>query len=121
MIRTAYDRWTTGDIDGFLEFFVDDAVFAVPGQTSVSGDHDKAAFRKVLERLAEASQAGKHRQELICQYVSDSSAVLIFDTHFGPGEADKYHSIHELIFRDGRPCVWMLYVHEYDLFSRAWE
>jgi ketosteroid isomerase-like protein len=119
-IATAYDRWASDDIDGFLSLFDEDAIFVIPGTTSVSGDHDKASFRAVLRQVSETTTAGRHRQELICQYQSDSGAALVFDTHFGPDEADKYHSIHEWIFRDGRPHVWMLYVHEYDLFARLW-
>lgn len=109
-----------GDIDGFLEIFSDDAVFIIPGATAISGDHDKATFRRVLERVADATRTGHHRQELVSTYTGDSGAAAVFDTHIGPGEADKYHSVHEWIFRDERPHVWMLYVHEYDLFARTW-
>lgn len=120
IITTAYDRWSANDIDGFLDLYDDDAIFVIPGTTSVSGNHDKAGFRVVLERVAETTKAGRHRQELVCRYDSESGAALVFDTHFGPNEADKYHSIHEWIFREGRPHVWMLYVHEYELFERLW-
>ncbi len=119
-IATAYDRWASDDVDGFLSLFDEDAMFVIPGTTSVSGDHDMAGFKAVLKRVAETTKAGRHRQELVCQYQSDSGAALVFDTHFGPDEGDKYHSIHEWIIRDGRPHVWMLYVHEYDLFARLW-
>jgi hypothetical protein len=119
-ISSAYERWDAGDIDGFLDLFDDDAIFVVPGATRVSGDHDKSGFRGVLARVAEATRAGRHRQELICTYLGDSGATLVFDNHFGPGEQDKYHSIHEWIFRGDRPHAWMLYVHEYDRFERLW-
>jgi len=119
-ITAAYELWAAGDLHGFLELFPDDAVFVVPGATSVSGDHDKAGFRTVLERVAEAAKAGRHRQELVCQYQGDSGAALVFDTHFGPSDADMYRSIHEWVFRDGRLQVWMLYVHEYELFANLW-
>jgi hypothetical protein len=103
-----------------LALFDDDAMFIVPGSTSVSGDHDKAAFRTVLDTVAKASDAGAHRQEMICRYEGDSGVVAIFDTFVVAGEDDKYHSVHEWIFRDGRPHVWMLYVHEYERFASVW-
>jgi ketosteroid isomerase-like protein len=120
-IALAYERWGAGDLDGFLDLFDDDAVFVVPGRTPLSGDHDKAAFRSVLDRVAEATRVGRHRQELVCTYQGDSGTALVFDTYFGPDETDKYHSVHEWIFKEGRPHVWMLYVHEYDLFARLWQ
>ena len=119
-IDVAYQRWEAGDTDGFLELFDDDAVFVVPGTTPVSGDHDKSGFRAVLQKVAQATRSGRHRQELVCRYLADSGAALVFDTHFGPAESDKYHSVHEWVFRGGRPYVWMLYVHEYDSFARLW-
>jgi len=119
-VTTGYERWNAGDFEGLLTLFTDDATFAVPGETSVSGDHDKAGFRAVLEKVAEASKAGRHRQEVICRYAGDSGIVVLFDNYVGEGAAQKYHSVHEWIFRDGRPFAWMLYVHEYDIFADAW-
>jgi ketosteroid isomerase-like protein len=120
-VTIAYERWRVGDFDGFLELFDNDAVFVVPGRTALSGDHDKETFRGVLTAVAEMSRSGRHRQELVCAYQNDNGAALVFDTYFGPGENEKYHSVHEWIFRDGRPHVWMLYVHEYDLFEQLWQ
>ena len=46
----------------------------------------------------------------------------MFDNYVTVNETEiKYHSVHEWILRDGVPQVWMLYVHEYDIFQAAWE
>ena len=119
-VALAYERWAQDDFDGFLDLFASDAVFVVPGATRVSGDHDKKAFRAVLESIEEATRAGRHRQELVCTYEGESGVVAVFDTFLGGPDAAQYHSAHEWIFRDGVPHVWMLYVHEYDVFDAAW-
>jgi hypothetical protein len=36
------------------------------------------------------------------------------------GKGRKYHSVHEWIFRDGQPQVWMVYIHEYEIFEACW-
>lgn len=121
LIAEAYGHWDAGDIDGLLAMFHDNAMFMVPGTTRVSGDHDKASFRRVLADVASATEAGDHRQELICSYDGSDGAMWLFDNHVTiDGRAEKYHSVHEWGFQDGRPRVWMLYVHEYDIFERAW-
>jgi len=39
--------------------------------------------------------------------------VVLFDNHvMVDGGERHYHSAHGWMFRDGRPHVWMLYVHE---------
>ena len=44
MVRAAYDKFGQGDVEGLLAMFHDDAMFYVPGQTRVSGDHPRADF-----------------------------------------------------------------------------
>ena len=118
-VADGYARWAAGDFDGLLALFDDEAMFIIPGTTSVSGTHDKAAFRDVLQRVEDASAEGRHRQELVCSYEGASGVAAVFDTFTGDGE-EKYHSVHEWIFRDGRPHAWMLYVHEYERFAAVW-
>ena len=121
IVAKGYERWDANDFDGFLGLFPDDAVFVVPGATRVSGDHDKTTFRGVLEEVAVATMEGRHRQERVCSYSGPSGAALVFDNFVTiEGKETKYHSVHEWIFRDGSPHVWMLYVHEYDVFEQAW-
>jgi ketosteroid isomerase-like protein len=120
-ITAAYDKWDSDDIDGLLAMFSDDAMFIVPGQTRVSGDHDKASFRRVLADVAAETALGRHKQELICSYEAGNGAMWLFDNYVTiNGKEEKYHSVHEWGFRDGRPRVWMLYVHEYNVFAEAW-
>jgi ketosteroid isomerase-like protein len=119
-VTLAYLRWDAGDLDGLLALFADDAMFIVPGSTSVSGTHDKASFRAVLDAVGAATRAGRHRQELVCRYEGDSGIMAIFDTFVGDDCAEQYHSAHEWVFRDGTLHAWMLYVHEYDVFDSAW-
>lgn len=121
IVSSAYDRWDAGDVEGFLALFVDNAVFVVPGSTRLSGQHDKTAFSTVLGEVLEATTAGRHRQELVCSYDGPSGTMCVFDTFVTiAGEEHQYHSAHEWMVRDGKPYAWMLYLHEYATFERAW-
>jgi ketosteroid isomerase-like protein len=120
-VSAAYQCWRTGDVDGFLARFADDAQFVIPGSTRVSGDHDKAAFRRVLEHVVAVTRAGRYRSELVTSYESESGEICVFDNYVVVhGDERKYHSVHEWIMRDGAPRAWMLYVHEYETFQRVW-
>ena len=121
VVAGAYERWNAGDVEGFLATFRDDAIFVVPGKTRVSGDHDKAGFRRVLEEISAAAREGRHKQELVCSYFGPNGSTHVFDNFVSINDREtKYHSIHEWILRDGSPQVWMLYVHEYEVFDQAW-
>lgn len=122
IVAAAYQRWDAGDHDGLLSMFPDDAMFVIPGSTPLSGDHDKAGFRGVLDRIGTAAKSGHHTQKLICSYDAPGGSACVFDNYVKVNGAEvKYHSVHEWILRDGAPQVWMLYVHEYDIFQAAWE
>ena len=120
-VHAAEDKYIQGDVEGFLALFRDDAQFCIPGGTPLSGDHDPASFRPVLERIAAAVRSGSYKPELICRYADAKGAVSIFDNHVTVnGEATKYHSVHEWIMRDGKVAVLLVYLHEYELFEAAW-
>jgi len=46
-------------------------------------------------------------------FVFDNFVTLAANT-------EQYHSVHEWIVRDGKLAAMMVYVHEYDVFERAW-
>jgi ketosteroid isomerase-like protein len=121
IVVEAYQHWKDGDVERFLALFADNAVFAVPGSTRLSGDHDKSSFRTVLNEIVTVTEQGGHRQEPICSYVETTGSVWVFDNYVRvDGTEEKYHSVHEWILGDGALRAWMLYVHEYDVFERAW-
>jgi len=120
-IDAAYARWRDGDIDGFLAVFPDDAVFTVPGSTRVSGAHDKASFRRVLEHVVAVTRAGHYRSNLVTTYEAPEGTMFVFDNVVVvDGTERTYCSVHEWAVRDGAPYGWTLYIREYDLFSRVW-
>ena len=122
IVGTAYERWDAGDHDGLLSMFPDDSMFVIPGSTAISGDHDKAGFRRVLDLMQSAVRSRQHNRKLICSYDAPGGSACVFDNYVTVNETEiKYHSVHEWILRDGVPQVWMLYVHEYDIFQAAWE
>ena len=118
----AYELWKAGDTDGVARLFGDKAMLAIPGRTPISGDHrGQEAISSVLAKLGSARSSGTHRQEAVCSYASDGGAMFVFDNFVTPGgKTEQYHSVHEWITRDGKLVAMMIYVHEYEVFERAW-
>lgn len=117
----AYELWEKREVDAVAAFFGDSGLLAIPGRTKISGDHKGQAVSSVLAQIAAASTAGRHRQEQICSYGSGGGAMFVFDNFVTlAGKTEQYHSIHEWITRDGKLVAVMMYIHEYDLFERAW-
>ena len=120
-IDTAYQRWRRGDVEGFLALFPDDAEFTVPGRTRISGTHDKASFRKVLEHVVDVTRDGRYSSELTTSYDAPDGEMLVFENRVVVDGVERtYRSVHEWTLHDGEPRSWTLYVREYDLFSRVW-
>src|ERR1051325_1362248 len=117
----AYALWQDGDSDAVSALF-SNALFAIPGRTSISGDHKgRDAVCAVLAPLKAARDSGKHRQQPVCSYMSDGGAMFVYDNFVTvDGKVEQYHSIHEWIMRSGKLVAMMVYIHEYDVFERAW-
>ena len=118
----AYELWKGREIDAVAALFGDGGLLAIPGRTKISGDHKgQAATMSVLTEIAAAGASGKHRQEPICSYSSSGGAMFVFDNFVTlEGKTEQYHSVHEWIARDGKLVAMMIYVHEYDVFEKAW-
>jgi hypothetical protein len=118
----AYEFWKDRDVGAVARLFGDSAMLAIPGRTRISGDHrGPEAVSCVLMQCASASSNGSHRQEQVCSYASDGGAMFVFDNFVTiGGKTEQYHSVHEWIARDGKLLAVMIYVHEYDVFERAW-
>ena len=123
LVARAQERWEAGDVEGWLAMFHEDAKLFVPGETAVSGDHDKASFREVGERLLRAV-GDSSGQWVIDTYVSPNGAVCLVDQKVDSGgETLHYHAM--LLYElkdptDDRFAFWWLMVHEYDAFAAAW-
>jgi len=118
----AYELWKKREVDVVAALFGDSALLAIPGRTKISGDHKgRAAVSSVVAQIAAASAGDKHRQEPVCSYSSSGGAMFVFDNFVTlAGNTEQYHSVHEWIVRDGKLAAMMVYVHEYDVFERAW-
>ena len=116
----AYELWEKREVDAVTALFGDSALLAIPGRTKISGDHKgRAAVSSVLGQIAAAG--GKYRQEPICSYGSSGGAMFVFDNFVTlAGKTEQYHSVHEWMMRDGKLVAVMVYIHEYDVFERAW-
>jgi len=116
-----YDLWEKRDVDAVMALIPDDASVFIPGHTGISGDHEKSNLKAVLTTLASAATSGRYRQERVCRYESENGAMFVFDNFVTMnGQKQQYHSVHEWIVRDGRLRAVMVYLHEYDVFAKAW-
>lgn len=120
MVRKAYQQLDAWDVDGMLDAFAENAKFFVPGQTRISGDHDRADIAGVLERMRDLAAEG-FRSKLLGVVPSESGALAILHQYVTRGgEEYNYHSIHDWDIREGKVAYWWIYVHEYDAFAKAW-
>ncbi len=112
-----YARLEANDVDGAAALFPEGALLAIPGATSISGDHRGGDIHRVLEKIVAAQKAGRVRTERICTYDGKTGVIFLFDNFVG---TEQYHSAHEWIARDGKLVAFMIYIHEYDLFAKTW-
>ena len=105
---------------GLLGVFADDAKFFVPGETRISGDHDRHSIPSVLDTMREIASEGFRRDVLAVVPSSAGAMAVLHEYVTRDGGKIDYHSVHDWDVRDGRVAYWWIYVHEYDDFERAW-
>lgn len=120
MAKTALDHLNSGDVEAFLDLFLDEAKFFVPGATRISGDHDKAGYRGAAAVQAEIS-GGTERYDLLEVAVAGPTVTTVSHAHVErDGSSFEYHVVHSFTL-DGEGFRWFwVYLHEYDQFDLAW-
>ena len=77
MVKEAYAKFGAGDVEGLLDMFHDDAMFYVPGQTRVSGDHEKSAFVTSIAAPVMEISGGSFKEDILDIYTSDHGAAVV--------------------------------------------
>lgn len=120
LARRAYECLERWDVDGLLELFSADSKFFVPGNTKISGDHERAHIADVLTTMREIASGGLRRDILGVVTSSSGALVVVHEYVTRDGEDFSYHTIHDWDVREGKVAYWWMYLHEYDAFERAW-
>lgn len=78
VVRRFYATFSAGDLDAAAACFADDAVWTIPGRSSIAGPHQgrEAIQREVLEQLGRISR-GTFRVELLDVTVGHEYVVAI--------------------------------------------
>jgi ketosteroid isomerase-like protein len=120
LLRTLYRLLNTGDLEGFLAGCADDATFAMPGNTAVSGTYSKATYRDVMESVVEESQ-GRFQQHLLEVAANDQHGiVLLFHRFRRGGRLRSYRTAHIVTFGDRRITAWQEHPGSMAEFETAW-
>ena len=121
MVKEAYAKFGAGDVEGLLDMFHDDAMFYVPGQTRVSGDHEKSAFVTSIAAPVMEISGGSFKEDILDIYTSDhGAAVVLHHSLTRDGQEINYHTIHVWDVKGDKFNAWWEYPHEFDQFQRAW-
>jgi hypothetical protein len=119
--EAVYGCIESGDVEGVMGA-LGDAMVAIPGGTAISGDHKGADFRAIASQIIDAVTEGRLRRELIAFYDQGPGGTVAVWDNLVPidGGESKYHTAEEWMSVDGSLVAWMIYVHEYDVFEKAW-
>lgn len=103
LVRSVYEAFGRGDMEGLFNTFTDDIVFHVPGNTPLSGDHrGKEQLSRFFQNVGERS-AGTIRLEVHDVVGSDQHVVGLANISGQPkGQPLSYHVVHVWHVRDGK-------------------
>ena len=121
LARSAVDRLSAGDVDGFLQLGTEKTKFFIGGRTKISGDHDVESFRRVASNLA--VEEGRLRRDVIGVAIGGEGEwadVLVHDYVTTRGIDRDYHAVLEFQIESEKISYFWIYVHEFDAFADAW-
>ncbi len=102
MFRRAIDAMGSGDLDGFMAAFTDDAVWHAPGMSPFSGRFE--GKEAIVERFGRLREAGaRTRMELHDVLGNDEHVVALLSMHLETPHG-AYHEPHVNVMhlRDGK-------------------
>jgi ketosteroid isomerase-like protein len=102
LLADLYDKFATGDVNGFLAMCHDDIEFHVPGSVPFSGVHTKATFGDWIGKVMQicGGTFGERPVEIIA---NDDHGVVILDHWLErDGRRIEYRVDHIWEMRDGK-------------------
>jgi hypothetical protein len=118
LVRRAYELFSNGDADGFLELLADDVMWHVPGRCPLAGDYKgRQAVLGYVSSIDELSGGTYQISELHDVVANDAHVVgLHHSVATRPGKTYDHNEIVIFHVRDGRITeVWEAYGDLYEI------
>jgi ketosteroid isomerase-like protein len=103
LLRSTYDAFMRGDLDGVLANCADNIVFHIPGQNQLTGQYPGAdCFRQMIDKVMYLS-GGSFREELHDIVTKDEHGVGLVRHTLQRGEIQHhYNSVHIWHIENGK-------------------
>jgi ketosteroid isomerase-like protein len=124
VIRTMYDAFAHGDMEGVLACCTDDVLFAIPGNNRVAGDYRGyddflTKFLPALAAVADMSTFSEAIDGLAC---NDEHGVILTTQRFtrNDGTPVEFRSAVKFRFRDGKMSEFREHPGNQAEYDKAW-
>ncbi len=121
MLRSAYEAFGRGDMDGVLANCADDIVFHNPGRSQSAGDYKgREGFMALISKVM-ALSGGTFREELTDALANDRHGVaLALHTLERDGKKYEYHTVHVWRLANGKFTEFFEHPGDPIAFEEAW-
>ena len=120
ILRDAYRAFAVGDMPGFLALCAPDIRFKVPGKGTLSGDHARDDFFKLLGPAMERT-GNTFREEIVHLAAGDRDGfVLVAQQLTRDGETLRWHACHHWSIAIGKLAKFWELTDDERTFERAW-
>ncbi|HYY95325.1 MAG TPA: nuclear transport factor 2 family protein [Pyrinomonadaceae bacterium] len=121
-LRSAYEAFVRGDLDGYLGFCAEEITFHVPGRGQVAGDYTRAEFKHPFISKVFELTGGTFRETITDVVANDRRGVVLARHEFERGgRAYAYDTAHVYKIRDGKLAEFVEYPADLYAFDEAWE
>jgi uncharacterized protein len=105
VVRQGFDRFARGDVLGLLSLFADNAVWRIPGASSLAGTYEgREEIIGVLRRTAELT-GGTYRVELLWVVADDEHIAAVYRAR-GEREGGRTLDIEQTLLIELRDGLW---------------
>ena len=120
-VRDGYEAFAKGDLATLREFFADDIVWHVPGDTPISGDYK--GFDEVMGFFGRVIQEtnGTLRNDVHDLLANDEHAVALIEVSAQRGDKTlKARSAHVMHIKEGKVTEFWNFTEDSKVFTEFW-
>jgi ketosteroid isomerase-like protein len=120
-LREGYEAFAKGDLAALREFFADDILWHVPGDSPISGDYK--GYDEVMGFFGRIMQEtnGTLRNDVHDMLANDEHAVVLVDTSAQRGDKTlKARAAHVMHIKDGKITEFWNFTEDSTVFSDFW-
>ena len=120
-LRSVYEAFGRGDMDGVLANCTDDIIFHNPGRSQIAGDYKgRDGFMAMAGKVMELS-GGTFREELTDALANDRHGIALARHSLErSGKKYEYHTVHVWRIKDGKFTEFFEHPGDTIAFEEAW-